>query len=77
MTGHIGQLLDTIGVQADVDAGDLVASAVVILSILVEGDPNPRLCIASSDGLSWIEQAGMLRLAERIVSEPPVSDDDE
>lgn len=67
----IGPLLDKLGIQADMDDDDLVSSAVVVLSILVAGDNNPRLCIASNEGISWIEQAGMLRLAERIVSEPP------
>ena len=70
----VGQILDTIGVTADLDDTDLVSSAVVVLSILVEGDSNPRLCIASSEGQSWIEQAGMLRLAERIASEPPAEE---
>lgn len=49
----------------------MIASAIVIASILVEGDELPRLTIASTDGMSWITQAGLLRLAERIVSEPP------
>lgn len=66
----IGDLLDSLGVTADLNDGDLVASAVVVLSILSEGVATPQLCMCSSDGMGWIEQAGLLRLAERICSEP-------
>jgi hypothetical protein len=69
--GKIGDKLDSLGIEVDLDAGDLVASAVVVMSVLVEGESNPRLTIANSDGMTWIEQAGLLRLAERICSEPP------
>lgn len=67
----IGNVLDALGVYAELDEGDLVCSAVVVLSILVPGERNPRLSIANSDGISWVEQCGLLRLAERITSEPP------
>jgi hypothetical protein len=67
----IGALLDALGVSVDLDDTDLMASAVVVMSVLVEDDDNPRLIIASSEGLGWIQQAGLLRLAERICSEPP------
>lgn len=66
----IGSLLDSLGVEAELNDGDLVSSAVVVMSVLVEGDSLPRLTIANSDGMSWIEQAGLLRLAERICSDP-------
>lgn len=72
----IGQLLDSLGVEAEIESSDLVASAVVVMSVLVDGDSNPRLTIANSDGMSWIEQAGLLRLAERICSEPPEEADE-
>ena len=67
----LGQILDNLGVTADLDDDDLIASAVVVMSILVPGDNAPRLTIANNDGMSWIEQAGLLRLAERICSDPP------
>ena len=72
----IGEQLDRLGVTVDLDDSDLVSSAVVVMSVLVEGDDNPRLTIASSEGLGWIQQAGLLRLAERICSEPPDLSDD-
>jgi len=67
----IGNLLDSLGVTAELENTDLVSSAVVVMAVLVDGDSNPRLVIANSDGMSWIEQAGLLRLAERICSESP------
>lgn len=67
----IGDILDQLGVDADIDPEDLVSSAVVVLSVLVPGSDHPRLAIANSEGISWIQQAGLLRLAERICSEPP------
>ena len=67
----IGNLLDSLGVVADIEPDDLVTAAVVVLSVLVPGENNPRLTIANSDGIGWITQAGLLRLAERITSEPP------
>ena len=74
----IGDILDQLGVTADLDDGDLVSSAVVVLAILIEGDQAPRLTIATSEGIGWIQQAGLLRLAERITSEPPdLSGDDD
>ena len=67
----LGGILDQLNVQADLEDTDLVCSAVVVLSVLVDGEANPRLTIANSEGISWVEQAGLLRLAERITSEPP------
>jgi hypothetical protein len=71
-----GEALDRLGVQLDLTDDDLPASAVVVMSVLVEGDSNPRLVMATSEGMGWIEQAGLLRLAERIASEPPVEEDE-
>ena len=71
MDSTLGTLLDNLGVTAELEDTDLVSSAVVVMAVLVDGDSNPRLVIANSDGVSWIEQAGLLRLAERICSEPP------
>jgi hypothetical protein len=58
-------------VTADLDEGDLVCSAVVVMSVLVDGSTNPRLVIANSESIGWIEQVGLLRCAEQIASEPP------
>ena len=67
----IGSTLDAMGVTARLGEGDLISSAIVVFSVLVPGEPHPRLSMATTEGLGWIEQTGMLRLAERISSEPP------
>jgi len=59
--------LVTVDVEA-IDEADLVCSAVVVVAYLTEGEDEPRLAIASTDGVSLLEQVGMLRLGERWVS---------
>ena len=65
----VGERLDQLGVAVDLEDGALVASAVVVLTYYAPDDSRPHLALAVSDGLGWIEQAGMLRLAERISSD--------
>jgi hypothetical protein len=77
MAQRIGDILDAMGVELELDDDDLIASTVVVAAVLVPGDDNPRLTIASTEGMSWINQAGLLRLAERITSEPPEMDGDD
>jgi hypothetical protein len=75
----VSDLTDRLGaldLDFPLDDGDLLVSAVVVMSVLEDGDSRPRLCIATNESMSWIEQAGLLRLAERICSEPPDADDE-
>lgn len=58
----IGDVLDGLGITADIEPDALVAGAIVLLkTLLPNGDV--RLSIAFSEGLGWIERAGMLHLA--------------
>lgn len=79
MTEHpIGPILDGLGTTIDLDEGDLVASAFVIAKV-VEPNGEVSLAIASSEGLSWIEQNGLLTSAQQIVSQVSIGrkgDDD-
>ncbi|MEV6854705.1 hypothetical protein AB0M89_12960 [Streptomyces microflavus] len=59
---QIGQLLDTLGVTADLDDGDLVTDALVILKVL-QPDGSIALSIGATDTRDWINQAGLLRSA--------------
>lgn len=59
----IGDVLDGIGIKATVADGELVAGALVLLKV-IDNDGDVRLSMACSDGLGWIERAGMLRIAE-------------
>lgn len=61
----IGDVLDGIGIKATLEEGELVAGAMVLLKV-IDTDGDTRLTMAYSDGLGWIERAGMLRIAEAL-----------
>jgi hypothetical protein len=67
----IGPILDGLGTTIDLDEGDLVASAFVIAKI-IDKDGEVALTLASSDGLSWIEQNGLLSSAQQIVNQASI-----
>ena len=64
-TKAIGDLIDALGIEASVGPGELVSGAIVILKV-VQADGSTRLSMVPSDGLGWIERAGMLRVAEQM-----------
>lgn len=55
----IGQLLDTLGVTADLDDGDMPVDALVLLKV-VKADGEVSLVKGSSESLDWILSLGML-----------------
>ncbi|MDQ0791978.1 hypothetical protein [Streptomyces sp. B1I3] len=59
---QIGQLLDSLGVTADLDDGDYVTDALVILKVL-QPDGSIALSIGATDTRDWINQTGLLRSA--------------
>lgn len=59
----IGDALDALGIKATLDDGELVAGAIVLLKV-IDTDGDSRLSMAYSDGLGWIERAGMIHVAE-------------
>ncbi|MFJ2676386.1 hypothetical protein [Streptomyces sp. NPDC087525] len=61
----VGDVLDGLGIRATLNEGELVAGALVLLKV-VEADGSTRLSLARSEGLGWIERAGMLRVAETL-----------
>lgn len=65
MSEPIGNLLDSLGVDLDLDDGELVAGAVVLLKT-VDEDGEVGLRIRWSDHLGYLERIGMLT-AGRIV----------
>lgn len=62
-TRSIGDIIDSLGIEATVREGELVAAAIVLLKV-IEENGDTRLSLTYSDGLGWIERAGMLRVAE-------------
>lgn len=75
---QIGQLIDNLGVEADLDEGDLVAGAFVILKV-VKADGTVSLANARSEGLDWITRLGMVTAAAAIensgYTDTPSTDD--
>lgn len=76
-TRPIGDALDALGIEATLDDGELVAGAIVLLKV-IDTDGDMRLSMAYSDGLGWIERAGMIHVAEVMEghSTGPASDDE-
>jgi hypothetical protein len=63
----LGPILDGLGNTLELDDGDLVASAFVIAKV-IDKDGDVSLAISSSEGLSWIDQNGLLTSAQQIVN---------
>lgn len=61
----IGHILDGLGITATIEPDALVSGALVLLKTLLP-DGQTRLSVAYSEGLGWIERAGMLRVAETV-----------
>lgn len=67
----IGPILNGLGVTIDLDDGDLVASAFVIAKV-IDADGEASLTLADSEGMSWIEQNGLLASAQQIVNQAAI-----
>ncbi|MFJ2717420.1 hypothetical protein [Streptomyces sp. NPDC087437] len=59
----LGSAIDALGITGTLASGELVAGAIVLMKVLQE-DGITRLSVSHSDGLGWLERAGMLRIAE-------------
>jgi hypothetical protein len=63
-TRPIGDVLDSLGIEATLEPDELVAGVIVLLKV-VETTGDTRLSIAHQ-GIGWIERVGMLRVAETL-----------
>jgi len=63
----IGPILDGLGTQIDLADGDLIASALVIAKV-IDTNGEVSLYIATSEGLSWIDQNGLVTSAQQILN---------
>ncbi|WP_435246357.1 hypothetical protein [Streptomyces sp. NRRL F-5630] len=61
----IGQLLDSLGVTADLDDGDMPVDAHVLLKV-IKADGTVTLVKAVSESLDWLSAVGMLTAALHI-----------
>lgn len=62
MNNRIGDMLDALGVQAELDEGELICSAVVLMETVGE-DGETSLQIVEDDSTSWVKKIGMLKVA--------------
>lgn len=65
----IGDIIDALGVTADIAERDLPAAAVVILKV-VGDDGDAGLVLAVNEGCGWLEQLGMIEAARQITTTP-------
>ncbi|MGW5122971.1 hypothetical protein ACWEQ7_02720 [Streptomyces sp. NPDC004069] len=74
----VGQRLDSLGVRAHLEDGDLVADALVVLKV-IKPDGGVSLLKARSESLDWITALGMLTAAQAIENSgyTDVADEDE
>jgi hypothetical protein len=63
----VGSLLDALGITVDLDNGELVSGAVVILEV-IEDDGETSLQIIEGEGTSWVHTLGMLHAALQMAS---------
>jgi len=63
-----GPIVDGLGVVVDLDDDDLITECVVIgkCTRLAEGG-GTSLVLASSDGIDWVSQLGLIEGARRVV----------
>ncbi len=72
----IGPILDGLGVTMALDEGDLVASTLVIAKV-INASGIAYLTLTGSEGLSWIEQNGLLASAQQIVNQASIGREEE
>ena len=76
----MNSILESLGIDIDnIGPTDLIASAVLLVRV-IEEDGTEFVGNYSSNGLSFVEKVGMLRVAERMtlgqIGDVPNGDDD-
>ncbi|MGW1134573.1 hypothetical protein [Streptomyces griseoluteus] len=61
----IGHTLDNLGVEVDLDDGDMPTDAVVLIKVVKE-DGSVSMTKGRSEALDWISALGMLTAAQAI-----------
>ena len=68
--------LSRLGIEADLDDGDQILDAVVLLRTVNPEKPQEGFVIAHTPGMSWLLQVGLVHAARAIVDQiGPDSDD--
>jgi hypothetical protein len=61
-----GPIIDGLGITLDLDDGDLVASAMVVAKVVRE-DGQVTILIADSEGMTWLDQYGLVAAASDLI----------
>lgn len=72
-----GDIVDQLGTILAIEDTDLPASVLVIATVFRDDERQPRLVIGTSDGMSWVEQAGLLSLAAALTKAEYTREDDD
>lgn len=65
---EIGQLLDSLGVTAELEADDMPTDALVLIKA-VQPDGSVAISVGKSETLDWIGQLGLLHGALALITE--------
>lgn len=71
-----GPVLDGLGITLDLGDGDLVASALVIAKVVTD-DGHVTLLIAESEGMSWLDQYGLIAASTDLIRSQQFERDDD
>ena len=66
MRQRIGQMIDSLGVTADIHEGDLYPSVIVIMKV-IGADGGSGIIMETSEGCGWLDQVGMMAVASEII----------
>ena len=72
----IGAVLDSLGVQADLEDGDMIVSAVVLLRV-VDSAGDAGFVMTRDEAATWMDEFLLVKLADREVGQAALSGRDD
>jgi hypothetical protein len=67
----VGPILDGLGNTLELEDGDFVVSALIIAKV-VDKNGEVSLTLSTSEGLSWIDQHGLLASAQLVANQSEI-----
>lgn len=64
-----GPIIDGLGITFELNDGDLIASALVVAKV-VNAEGKVTLLIADSEGMTWLDQLGLITAASDLIRAP-------
>lgn len=69
----IGETLDSLGITADLEEGDMIVTAVVLLRV-VDKDGDAGFVMTRDEAATWMDEFLLIKLANREVDHAATSD---